>query len=322
MRVNKLFLIFILSCFVSITVVQASDYYYDDDDYGYEEDAKDEGARNEDAKDEGASNEDASNRQYNKDQQTKKDRERQLELQMRQWLQELETVKMKKKESSILALTTKILNVDPDNIHALSALGTFYLESGQTQMAKIIFSRLLKKYPKNSSVHSNLGMISLREDNREDAIKAFQKSLEYRYRNYVAAAHLGVLYLEAYEYDSAKEYLELAYKEGKRKLSINHPEVMKIGNNYAVSLSWSGEFRKAEDIFEDLTEIHTKSVELLLNYAILLGNNLGNKKKSYKFLRKADLMDTSAKYSGRIKDLQNFLDKLNATELQKKDRKK
>ena len=227
--------------------------------------------------------------------------------QMKQWLKRLESLKKSRKEAPILSLTTKILNQDPNNAQALNTLGTFYLQSGKIQLAKIIFTRALKKHPKNSSLHSNLAVISLQEGKKEEAIEAFRKSLGYRYSNYSAAANLGTLYVQAYEHDSSLEYLSLAYSRAKQYLSLKNYEVLKTGNNYAVALSWSGDFDKSEDIFKELIENNPGSVELLLNYAILLGKDMKEREKSYQFLQKADLMDKSGRFARRIKALKRYL---------------
>ena len=236
-------------------------------------------------------------------------RDRQEKTQLQQWLKQLEALKGSKKEAAFLAIATKILNREPDNVQALNTLGVFYLKNNKTQLAKIIFTRALKKHPKNSSLHNNLAVIALQDGKKEEAMAAFRKSLGYRYSNYASAANLGALYMQAYEYDMALEYLSLAYGRAKRYLSLTNYEVLKTGNNYAVALAWSGNFRKAEDIFQELVENNPGAVELLLNYAILLGRDLKEKEKAFQFLRKADLMDKSGRHARRIKALDRYLKK-------------
>ncbi|MDE0119215.1 MAG: tetratricopeptide repeat protein [Bdellovibrionales bacterium] len=230
--------------------------------------------------------------------------------QMKEWLKQLDSLKKSnKKEDVLLALTSKILNEDPDNIQALNTLGVFYLNTGKIPLAKIIFTRALTKHPENSSLHNNLGVIALKEGTRKEAMEAFQKSLSYRYSNYASAANLGTLYMQAYEYDLALDHLSLAYSRARQYLSLTHYEVVKTGNNYAVALAWSGKFRKARNVFEELVKNNPSFVELLLNYAILLGRDLEDKDKAYSFLNKADLMDKSGRYARDIKALKEFLKK-------------
>ena len=234
-------------------------------------------------------------------------RTRQERSKMKQWLQKLNSLKGSKQEGPLLSVVSKILSKDPNHIVALNTLGVFYLKQGKLQLAKIIFTRALKTAPKNSSLHGNMATIYLKEGKRKEAIEAFQKSLSYRYSNYASAANLSALYMQAYEYDAALEYLSLAYNRAKQNLSVTHPEVMKTGNNYAVALAWSGDFGKSEDVFRELLKSYPDHAELLLNYALLLGRDIKNKDKSNRFLNKANLMDSSGRYSRRIKALKKYL---------------
>ena len=232
---------------------------------------------------------------------------RQKKQRLQQWLKRLESLKRTKKEPALLDIVSKILNEDPDNAQALNTLGAFYLQNGKTFMAKIVFTRALKKHPKNSSLHNNLAVIALKEDKKKDAVKAFEKSLSYRYSNYSAGANLGTLYMQAYEYDLALDKLSSAYSRAKQYLPLNHYELVKTGNNYAVSLAWSKEFRKSAAVFEELIAQNPKVVELSLNYAILLGRGLKRTTDSARVLNKADLMNTSGRYTRNIKALKKYL---------------
>ena len=239
---------------------------------------------------------------------SKNDRERQKQRQVKQWLNALNGMKKGRgNESQIVSLISKILNYDPGNLKALNTLGVFYMENGKIHLAKIIFTRILKKYPKNSAVHNNLGIIALKEGKKEEAISAFLKSLDSRYNNYVASANLGALYLEAYEYKLALKYLEAAYRMSRRYLSPNHREMIRIANNYAVALAWNGRAGRADSILEGMIEKNPNETSLLLNYAILLGRNLNEKEKSFRFLRRVDLMDKSRYYGKQIQALRNYL---------------
>ena len=232
-----------------------------------------------------------------------KKRAQQREKQLQKWMKQLESLKRKGRERDLLNVVSKILNQEPNNIQALNALGAFYLQSGKIPLAKIIFTRALNHHPKNSSLQGNLAVIALKEGKKEKAIAGFQKSLRYRYNNYSSAGNLGTLYLQAYEHSLALEPLELAYSRAKRYLSLSHPKVLKIGNNYAVALARSGYFRKSEEIFRELVKKNPGSVSLLLNYAILLGKDLKEKKKARQFARKAELMDKSGHYKRKIEPL-------------------
>ena len=228
--------------------------------------------------------------------------------QVKQWEQELKAIgKKRENEDRIISLASRILNFDSKNKSALLNLGTYYLATGRHQMAKIVFTRALKHYPKTSSIHNNMGVILLKEGEVEQAAASFKKSLKYERNNFFAAGNLGALYVQGYNYRSALEYLDLAYHGVKEELSITNPGLIKTGNNYAVALSWSGSFRKANRVFEELIKNNSKEVELVMNYAILLGRNMKKKKKALKILKRVDFLDNSGLYTRRVRALRKYL---------------
>lgn len=223
------------------------------------------------------------------------------------WIKTLDSLKRSKKETPIVQVVSKILNKDPNNINALNVLGAFYLQNKKIKLAKIIFTRALKNHPKNSSVHNNLAIIALQENKPQEAIKYLRTSIGYKYSNYSAAANLGTLYIKSYEYDYALEYLELAYNSALKRLPITNNKVNKIGNNYAVALAWSGDFDKAEDIFKQLIKYNPTNIEVLLNYVILLGKDLKNKKSASYFLKKIELINRNSSYTRKIRAIKKYI---------------
>ena len=242
---------------------------------------------------------------------SEKDRNRMREQQVKQWEQELKEIKKNREnEDRITSLVARILNFDSKNKVALLNLGTYYLETGRYQMAKIIFTRALKHYPENSSIHNNMGLILLKKGEVESAATSFKKSLKYERNNFFAAGNLGALYIQGYNYRSALDYLGLAYSGVKEELSVTHPQVVKTGNNYAVALSWSGNFKKADRVFKELIKNNPKEVELVMNHAILIGRNLKKKERALKALKRVDFLDNSGLYARKIRSLKKYLESM------------
>ena len=78
----------------------------------------------------------------------------------------------------------QVLAEDEKNFNALNKLGVYHLDRGRPVLARIIFERALKIYPKKSELHHNIGMASLKEGQKQEAVLAFEKSLKYN-RNYL-----------------------------------------------------------------------------------------------------------------------------------------
>ena len=242
---------------------------------------------------------------------SEQDQQRMRKQQVKQWEQELKGIdKKRENEDRIISLVSRILNFDSKNKIALLNLATYYLKTGRYQMAKIIFTRALKHYPENSSIHNNMGIILLKEGEVDQAALSFKKSLKYERNNFFAAGNLGSLYIQGYNYQSAVGYLNLAYNGTKEELSMTNPQVVKTGNNYALALSWSGNYRKANKVFKELIKNNPKEVELVINHAILLGRNLKKKESALKALKRVDFLDNERRYSGKVKALKKYLESI------------
>ncbi len=233
--------------------------------------------------------------------------------QVRQWLKDLSRIKNpNKKPRQVVSLVSQILNYEPENLQALNILGVFYMERGQTHLARIIFSRGLKKYPKNAALHNNMGLSYLKEGREKEAQASFLKSLDYQPRHYSAAANLSALYMKAYEYQNALKYLKVAYRLSKKHLSLKDPQVVHLANNYAVALAWSGQFKKAQRVFQEVIDTPVKKTDVVLNYARLLARDIKNKNKALQILRKADLMDHRGVFSHQVQAVRKWMDKTSA----------
>ena len=77
-----------------------------------------------------------------------KNEERQKKNQMEIWIKKLNSIKKRGKEAAILALTTKILNQDPDNVDALSVLGVHYMRREKKPISENYFYKSFKKTSK------------------------------------------------------------------------------------------------------------------------------------------------------------------------------
>ena len=60
--------------------------------------------------------------------------------------------------------------------------------------------------------------------------------------------------MDTYEYRLALDHLEMAYKMSQKYLSLNHQEVIRTANNYAVALAWNGRVNQADSVLEDMLE--------------------------------------------------------------------
>jgi len=188
----------------------------------------------------------------------------------------------------------QVLSADEKNFNALNKLGVYHLDRGQFVLARIIFERALKLYPKRSELHHNMGMIALKEEQKQDAVLAFEKSLDYN-RNYLPSlVSLSSLYLENRSL-RALPLLERAYEQSKDSKSW-----VKVANNYAVSLAWAKKFKQARKVYRMIQSKNQTTSLSLINYAILLIEQFKDYSEAEESLRQADFLARSKRDQNQI----------------------
>lgn len=197
----------------------------------------------------------------------------------------------------------QVLSEDEKNFNALNKLGVYHLDRGRFVLARIIFERALKFYPKKSELHHNMGMTALKEKQKQEAVLAFEKSLSYN-RNYLPSlVSLSSLYLESRNV-RALPLLARAYDQSEESRSW-----FKIANNYAVSLAWAGEFKKARKIYKKIQRKNKATSLSLINYAILLMEQFEDYSSAQEVLDQADFLAQNRRDQNQIKSLRKKISK-------------
>ena len=221
------------------------------------------------------------------------------------WLRQIEELKKQNNQAKINQLAAKVLNRDPDNMQVLLALGAFYLNRNKERLAKIIFNRVLEKKVHLDVVYNNLGVVALKEGNRGEAIEMFKKSLEQVRDKVAPSANLGAIYMTAYNYTQAADYLEVAW-ESKGRL----PAVLfqNIGNNYALALAWTGKADQSVEVFEEIIDKEVTDPDIFVNYAIVRIRALEtrDKDKVLELLDKAAFLDKTGQHDNKIRALKDI----------------
>jgi len=103
---------------------------------------------------------------------------------------------------------------DPGGAEPLYGLGSVYLEQQKRKEARDCFERAVKSvadYPSTlPNAWNNLGILSAREGNTDEAIGFFQKALEINPDHAVALQNLGNAYRQKKDWDAARKTLEHA----------------------------------------------------------------------------------------------------------------
>ena len=210
-----------------------------------------------------------------------------------------------KDEKLLVEAVAKILGKDQNDVKALNALATFYIEQGKLGMARIIIGRAEKANAQEPALPNNEGVIFLDEVKQRQAIEAFRKALSLKKGYPFAAGNVGSILVEYRDYGRAAELMEDAYNSIKGDL--HRGVALDIANNYALALSGSGNTDKAKSIFQDILKAETQNTTALLNYAILLIDKLKDKKEGEKVLNRLKFLTDDAATRKRVDELDKEL---------------
>lgn len=191
----------------------------------------------------------------------------------------------------------QVLSEDEKNFNALNKLGVYHLDRGQIVLARIIFERALKLHPKRAKLHHNIGMVALKEKEKQEAVLAFEKSLDYN-KNYLPSlVSLSSLYMENRSL-RALPLLARAYGQAEDSRSW-----FKIANNYAVSLAWAREFKQARKVYRKIQRKNKATSLSLINYAILLMEQFKDYSEAEEVLEQADFLAKNKRDQNQIASL-------------------
>ena len=97
--------------------------------------------------------------------------------------------------SSMIAELEKEVASNPDNVTAWIELGNNYFDTGQFDQAIRAYQRSLEIQPNNANVLTDMGVMYRRSGKPQEAIKAFDKAMEVDLKHEVSRFNKGVVLL-------------------------------------------------------------------------------------------------------------------------------
>ncbi len=191
----------------------------------------------------------------------------------------------------------EILTQNSKDIKALNSLALVYYKKGRLEAAQFLLNKGLLANAKSSELHSNLGLVYLAKNERREAVKSFKKALEINSQDMVAGANLGAIYTQEKDYMKAALSLEVSIKKGS-----SDPKIL---NNYAIALSATGRIKEAGEIYAKLLKDNPSHREAMLNYSILLIENMQKNKEGLDLLNRLKFVGAPQDSRDTIKNLEN-----------------
>lgn len=108
------------------------------------------------------------------------------------------------------ALFRRVLQAEPNNVHALHFLGVLAYQQGKYEHAVNLIGRAIKIDPGCAETHNSLGVVLHEQDRYAEAIAQYQRALALKPDYAEAHNNLGVVLMEQKQLDKAEEHLRRA----------------------------------------------------------------------------------------------------------------
>ena len=141
----------------------------------------------------------------------------------------------------------EILEINANSVDAYNTLGLAYLDLGEIELARFVFVKAENSVPggaESASIQANLGLVFFKKDDEFEAEARFTRAMSLDPNHVGASVNLAYVKLQNYDFEGARGLLESAYK----RLPGNVP----IALDLAVAYSGTGEFKKAEALYEEI----------------------------------------------------------------------
>ena len=199
-------------------------------------------------------------------------------------------------DDGIQKASSEILTQNSKDVRGLNALALFHYKKGHFEAAQFLLNKAIAANPKLSELYGNLALVQLAKNDRRDAIKTFRKALELNPQDAIAGANLGALYVQDKDYNKAYLSLEIPIKKGLKEV--------KILNNYAIASVGVGKVKEAAEIYEKLLKENPSQREVMLNYSILLIENMQKNKEGLDLLNRLKFVGAPQEARDTIKNLE------------------
>ena len=158
---------------------------------------------------------------------------------------------------------------NPEEKRAVFLIGVHHMRARQQELAEYFFNLLEKdeSFSWKSLLYNNLGMLSLRDGNRIQAMDYFEKALGASPRIAAPYVNLGAIYLQGRNWTEAEKVFSTAVQvDGEFE-----DAVLGLGS----AQEGLGKFAAAWDTYKSFIDRNPGATSVLYNGSLVLGNRLG-----------------------------------------------
>lgn len=161
-----------------------------------------------------------------------------------------------------------IIRNNPNFTQAYILLGNIYFTQGKLELARLIYIRAIEIKGYNPSLYSNLGLINIDLNEKNEALNNLKNAVEKAPASAYSYLNLSKFYIEAGDYEGAVNQLRVA-------ISIN-PVFSEAYNNLGLAYMKLSLYEDAKKAYLKAIELDNKNAEAYFNYGILMDDYFSN----------------------------------------------
>ena len=151
---------------------------------------------------------------------------------------------------------------DPNSTTALKVMIRSYVDRKQLAMAKLVAMRGVKLDAADPELHHAVGLILLKEGDKDDARLSFKKALEVRDDYVPSHTELAQLALESEDFPEAEEHLRRVLQADGKNAAAHL--------NLGIAYKGQGQFDKAMQEYDEAEKLNPELAAVNLNRAVIL----------------------------------------------------
>ncbi|HTZ58838.1 MAG TPA: tetratricopeptide repeat protein [Acidobacteriaceae bacterium] len=194
----------------------------------------------------------------------------------------------------------QVIKAKPDDADGYYNLGTLSLRRNDFQQARLYLEQTLKLRPNYPEAWNNLGMIAAQEGHPDEAVKNFQQSLLLRPRYGTALLNLGNVYRRQRSFEKAEDFLDQA-------LAVQ-PDDAEVVYSLGMLYAQQGQMQRASGYLQKAVDLRPDYPEALNNLGVLFvhGQDYARAEEQFKTcIRVAPNFDQSYLNLARLYALRN-----------------
>lgn len=175
-------------------------------------------------------------------------------------------------------ISREIIRNNPTFSPAYILLGNVYYLEGKTEFARLIYNKALEIKDVYGSVYSNLGIINLELQEKNEAVINLKQAVEKAPSSAYSHLNISKIYIDAGDYEGALNEIKIAVKI--------FPKFSEAYNNMGIVYMRMSLFEDAKKSFEKGIEIDSNNADVYFNYALLLDDYFTDSDKALENYKK------------------------------------